>query len=83
MIQKLFDLHSTIVVISLPVGLSGKVLLLVLASTVFLGSESRRDHDRILLSHDSGSRETLSLSESGRAFMWGGGGMTDNGKKYF
>jgi hypothetical protein len=34
-------------------------LLLVLASTVTLGSESRGTHDHILLSHDSGSRETI------------------------
>jgi hypothetical protein len=36
---------------------SGK-LLLVLASTVILGSESRGTEDRILLSHDSGSHAT-------------------------
>jgi hypothetical protein len=34
------------------VGRSGK-LLLVLASTVILGSESRETHDRILLSRES------------------------------
>jgi hypothetical protein len=33
-------------------------LLLVLASTVILGSESRGTQDHILLSHDSGSRPT-------------------------
>jgi hypothetical protein len=38
------------------VSQSGK-LLLVLASTVILGSESCGSHDHILLSHDSGSQE--------------------------
>jgi hypothetical protein len=33
--------------------------LLVLASTIILGSDSRRTHDHILLSLDSGSRATL------------------------
>jgi hypothetical protein len=35
-------------------------LLLVLASTVILGSQSGGTHDHILLSHDSGSRATFS-----------------------
>jgi hypothetical protein len=40
-------------------------LLLTLASTVILGSESRGTHDHILRSHDSGCRATHSLdSES-------------------
>jgi hypothetical protein len=34
-------------------------LLLVLASTAILGSESRRTYDHISLSHDSGRRENL------------------------
>jgi hypothetical protein len=42
------------------VGRSGK-LLLALASTVILGSGSCGTHEHIFLSHDSGSRETLSV----------------------
>jgi hypothetical protein len=34
-----------------------------LASTVVLGFESRRNHDHILLSHDSGSNATLTDSD--------------------
>jgi hypothetical protein len=34
-------------------------LLLVLASTVILGSEFREAHGHILLSHDSGSPESV------------------------
>jgi hypothetical protein len=39
------------------VGQLGK-LLLVLASSVILGSESHEIHDRILVAHDSGSCAT-------------------------
>jgi hypothetical protein len=46
--------------VNLVVGRSGK-LLLALASTVILGSESRGAHDHISLSHDFGSRATLAM----------------------
>jgi hypothetical protein len=47
-------------------GLSVK-LLVVLASTVILGSRSRRTHDHILLSYDSGSRTMTIVSECGQS----------------
>jgi hypothetical protein len=43
---------------SVVVSVGSVKLLLVLASTVILGSESRRTHDHILLSQDSGRRTT-------------------------
>jgi hypothetical protein len=43
---------------NLRLGRSSK-LLMVLASTVILGSESHGTHDDILLSHDSGGRAPL------------------------
>jgi hypothetical protein len=51
-------------------------LLQVLASTSILGSESRGDHDHILLNHDSGSDGTTRLlsfspeSESESLYDW-------------
>jgi hypothetical protein len=53
--------HCSVIPDWLSICLSGK-LLLALASTVILGSESRWTHDHILLSHDSGSRATLTHS---------------------
>jgi hypothetical protein len=45
-------------------------LLLVLASTVILGPESRGAFDHILLSHNSGSRaNTIDVKGSGRGFI--------------
>jgi hypothetical protein len=50
--------------LSSPLGRLGKFLL-VLASTIILGSEFHGTHDHILLSHDSGSHATLSLPRLG------------------
>jgi hypothetical protein len=48
---------------------SGK-LLLGFANTVILDSESRLNHDHILLSHGSGSRVTPVRGKRARKFMY-------------